>query len=73
MKSKPSDSLGVEYGIEEKSLRHVAMVAKFNPKGPYLLKFRKKENENICVVFTYSMKRAREIRKFHVAVHVVVA
>ena len=28
----------------------------------------KKENENFCVVFTYSMKRAREIRKFHIAV-----
>ena len=27
-----------------------------------------KEKENNCVVFTNSMKRAREIRKFHVAV-----
>ena len=31
-------------------------------------KFRKKENENLCVVFTNSMKWARETRKFHVAV-----
>ena len=47
----PSDSLGVEYGIEEKSLRHVAMVAKFNPKGPYLLKFRKKRKRKfLCCV-----------------------
>ena len=27
-----------------------------------------KEKENNCVVFTNSIKRAREIRKFHVAV-----
>ena len=36
------------------------MLAKFsglNPKGPYF-----------CVVLTYSIKRASEIRKFHVAV-----
>ena len=32
-------------------------------------KFRKKKKkENVCVVFTYSIKRAREILKFHVAV-----
>ena len=31
-------------------------------------KFRKNENENFCVVFTNSMKWARETRKFHVAV-----
>ena len=28
----------------------------------------KKENEIFCVVFTYSMKGARKIRKFHIAV-----
>ena len=84
---------------EEKSLRHVPMVAKFlddlkqrirtvsnlidliqfqlkfvkcwrnflglSPKGPYLsLDIEKK----FCVVFTYFIKQAREIRKFHVAV-----
>ena len=27
-----------------------------------------KESDNFCVVFTYSIKRAREIRKFHVVV-----
>ena len=27
-----------------------------------------KENDNFCVEFTYSIKRACEIRKFHVAV-----
>ena len=31
-------------------------------------KFRKKENKHFCAVFTFSMKRAHEIRKFHVAV-----
>ena len=38
----------------------------FNPKGPYLS--LEKEKETFCVVFTYSIKRAREIRKIHVAV-----
>ena len=28
----------------------------------------KQESDNFCVVFTYSIKRAREIRKFHVVV-----
>ena len=27
-----------------------------------------KEKETFCVVFAYSVKRAREIRKFHVSV-----
>ena len=48
------------------------MLANFsglNPKGPYLS--LEKEKENSCAVFTYSIKRAREIRKFHVAVAVV--
>ena len=43
------------------------MLAKFsglNPKGPYL-SFKKK---NFSVVLTYSIKRASETRKFHVAV-----
>ena len=43
------------------------MLAKFsglNPKGPCL----SLENENFCVVLTYSLKRACEIRKFHIAV-----
>ena len=39
---------------------------RLNPKGsPYLS--LEKEKENFCVVFTYSINRAREIRKFHVA------
>ena len=45
------------------------MLAKFsglNTKGPYVS--LEKEKENVCVVLTYSIKRAREIRKFHVAV-----
>ena len=37
-----------------------------NPKGPYLS--LEKEKENFCVVFTYSFKPVREIRRFHVAV-----
>ena len=45
------------------------MLANFqglNPKGPYLS--LEKEKDNICVVFTYSIMWAREIRKSHVAV-----
>ena len=45
------------------------MLAKFselNPKGPYLS--LEKEKESFCVVLTYSIERALEIRKFHVAV-----
>ena len=37
-----------------------------NPKGPYVS--LEKEKQNFCVVVTYSIKRASEIRKFHVAV-----
>ena len=37
-----------------------------NSKGPY--QSLEKEKENFGVVITYSIKRAREIRKFHVAV-----
>ena len=37
-----------------------------NLKGPFLS--LKKEKENFCVVFTYSIKQAREISNFHVAV-----
>ena len=37
-----------------------------NPKGPYLS--LEKEKGNFCVVFTYSFKPVREIRRFHVAV-----
>ena len=89
---------------QEKSLRHVAMVANFLDDNklikslkslfalfqtlPILFNFIlfgkswrhfllgsclllskfKKESDNLCVVFTYSIKRAREIRKFHVVV-----
>ena len=37
-----------------------------NPKGPYVS--LEKEKQNFCAVLTYSIKRPREIRKFHVAV-----
>ena len=37
-----------------------------NPKGPYLS--LEKEKGNFCVVFTYSFKPVREMRRFHVAV-----
>ena len=37
-----------------------------NLKGPYLS--LKNERETFCVVFTYSIKQAREISNFHVAV-----
>ena len=36
------------------------------PKGPHLS--LEKEKENFCVVFTYSIKQAHEIRYFHVIV-----
>ena len=36
------------------------------PKGQYLS--LEKGKETFCVVFTYSIKRAREVRKFRVAV-----
>ena len=45
---------------------NLSNVLGLNPKGPYLS--LKKEKENFCVVFTYSVKQACEIRKFHVAV-----
>ena len=41
------------------------MLTKFpglNPKRPYVS--LEKEKENFCVVLTYSIKRAPEIRKF---------
>ena len=41
------------------------ILAKFS-LGLYLS--LEKESDNFCVVFTYSLKRAREIRKFHVVV-----
>ena len=37
-----------------------------NPKGTYLSVG--KEKENLCVVFTYSIKQVHEIRRFHVVV-----
>ena len=39
-----------------------------NPKGPYLSLEEKKDHFCVCVVFTYSIKRAHEINRFHVAV-----
>ena len=36
------------------------------PKGLYLS--LEKEKKHFCVVFTYSIKRAREIRYFHIIV-----
>ena len=39
---------------------------KLNPKKPYLN--LEKEKENFCVLFNYFIKRAREVRKFHVTV-----
>ena len=37
-----------------------------NPKGTYLSV--EKEKQNLCVVFTYSIKQVHEIRRFHVVV-----
>ena len=44
----------------------LATFSGLNPKGPNLS--LEKENETFCVVFTFSVKRALEIGKFHVAV-----
>ena len=44
----------------------LAIFPGLNPKGNYLS--LEKEKGNFCVVFTYSLRRAREIRKFHVVV-----
>ena len=43
-----------------------AKFSELNPKGPYVS--LEKEKKNFCVVLAYSMKWAREIRKFLVAV-----
>ena len=43
----------------------LATFSGLNPKGPYLSLETEKD---YCVVFTYSIKRAREIWKFHIAV-----
>ena len=45
------------------------MLAKFSGVESERTVFKlRKRNRNFCVVFAYSIKRAREIRKFHVAV-----
>ena len=44
----------------------LAKLSGLNRKGPYVS--LEKEKQNFCVVLTYSMRWAREIRKFHVAV-----
>ena len=44
----------------------LATFSGLNPKGPYLS--LETEKEDYCVVFIYSIKRAREIWKFHIAV-----
>ena len=44
----------------------LAKFSGFSPRGPNLS--LEKEKVIFCVVFTYSAKRAREIRKFRVAV-----
>ena len=49
--------------------RFCQILAKFselNPNAPYLS--LESEKETFCVVFSYSVKRAREIKTFHVAV-----
>ena len=46
----------------------LATFSGLNPKIPFLRLEKEKEKEAFCVVLTYSIKRAREIRKFHFAV-----
>ena len=47
-------------------LSNVGEIFCTSSEGPYLS--LEKEKETFCVVFTNSVKRAREISKFHVAV-----
>ena len=47
-------------------LSTVEEISRLNSKGRYLS--LQKAKDNLCVVFTYSIKRARKIRRFHVAV-----
>ena len=44
----------------------LAKLSGFNPKGQYVS--LEKEKQNFCVVLTYSIRWAREIRQFHVAI-----
>ena len=44
------------------------LVAKFGVESETTVSKFRKRKRTFCVVFTYSMKRAREIRTFHVAV-----
>ena len=48
------------------NLSNVEEISGLNPKGRYLS--LQKAKDNLCVVFTYSIKRACKIRRFHVAV-----
>ena len=48
------------------NLSNVGEIFWLNPKGRYVS--LEKETQNFCVVLTNSIKRAREIRKFYVAV-----
>ena len=48
------------------NLSNVEEISGLNSKGRYLS--LQKAKDNFCVVFTYSIKRARKIRRFHVAV-----
>ena len=73
--NKLKTSLKSEYALFQSSLilfnfisfvkcwRHFLVV---NPKGPYIS--LEKEKGLFCVLFSYFIKRAHEIRKFHVAV-----
>ena len=73
--NKLKTSLKSEYALFQSSLilfnfisfvkcwRHFLVV---NPKGPYIS--LEKEKGLFCVLFCYFIKRAHEIRKFHVAV-----
>ena len=48
------------------SIQMLAKFSRLSSKEPYLS--LEKEKETFCVSFTYSVKRARENRKFHVVV-----
>ena len=64
--NKPKIHLKSKFAQFHLICQMLAKFSGFNLKGPYLS--LEKEKETFCVVFTYSIMGAREIRKFHVTV-----
>ena len=64
--NKPKIHLKSKFALFHLICQMLAKFSGFNLKGPHLS--LEKEKETFCVVFTYSIKWACEIRKFHVTV-----